>query len=101
MHLPFILPEPLWALRTPQAIKTRLESLIRNYLRSPSSPAASAVAQCLDALCAHPDYVIPEVERCDYRRLARHWRCLAWINQAESSGRFGRERAVGGPETVR
>jgi hypothetical protein len=38
-----------------------------------------AVTYHLEALCAHPDYVITESDRCDYRRLVRHWRCLAWL----------------------
>ena len=40
---------------------------------------AMAVAQHIEALCAHPDYRGSWEERCAYRRLARHWNGLAWF----------------------
>jgi hypothetical protein len=44
-----------------------------------STAMAMAVAQHIEALCAHPDYRGSWEERCAYRRLARHWNGLAWI----------------------
>jgi hypothetical protein len=68
-------PHPL----APREIETRLGQLIRGYLQLRSTAMAMAVAQHIEALCAHPDYRGSWEERCAYRRLARHWNGLAWF----------------------
>lgn len=67
-------------LLTPQDIEARLGHLIRGYLIRRSTATAATIARHVEALCAHPDYRGSWEERCAYRRLARHWNGLAWIN---------------------
>lgn len=81
MHLLRALLDPLPAPFTPQEIETQIGMLIRKYCRQRSAALALAVTHYLEALCAHPDYAIAESDRCGYRRLARHWRCLAWLEE--------------------
>lgn len=79
----------------PTEIENRLGQLIRGCLSQRSAVMAFEVMHHIEALCAHPDYHGSWEERCAYRRLAQHWRGLAWIttDQAEAAKGQRRERA--------
>ncbi|MEE4376632.1 MAG: ATP dependent RNA helicase [Candidatus Competibacteraceae bacterium] len=63
----------------PQQIEARVAELIHDCLSQRSTAMADAIVQHVELLCAHPDYNGSWEERCAYRRLARRWRCLAWL----------------------
>jgi hypothetical protein len=58
------------------ALEARLSRLIRRYLSVPSRRLAGRVVSYCEAVCAHPE-LRDHRALCGYRRLARHWRCLA------------------------
>lgn len=66
---------------TPEEIKLQIRALIRRYCRQRSVALALRISDSLQALCVHPRHAITEAERCAYRRLARHWRGLAWVGE--------------------
>lgn len=80
-------PYPLFSISkndTPKKIEGRTGLLIRLYLINQHPMIAQAVGDHLNAILAHPGFVNSIEQRCLYLRLAKHWRCLAWINRLES-----------------
>lgn len=73
----------------PQEIERRIGRLIRASLNGRSAALASEIVRHIDALCAHPDDRRSAEERCVLRRMAGHWRRLAWIGaDGEAGGRL-------------
>lgn len=70
----------------PHVLEGRLGDLIRGYVHQRSADLADLVIRHLDALYLHPDLCKDPGQQCAYRRLARHWRCLA------EQGRTGAQR---------
>lgn len=72
----------------PQEIERRIGRLIRASLNDRSAALAGEIVRHIDALCAHPDDRRSAEERCVLRRLAGHWRRLAWVAvEAEAGAR--------------
>lgn len=71
---------------TPQEIERRIGRLIRASLNGRSATLASEIVRHIDALCAHPDDRRSAEERCVLRRMAGHWRRLAWIGDGGDAG---------------
>ena len=63
--------------RPPHAIERHLGHLIRNYLRTRSPVVASAIADHIETLLAHPSYGGDVSQRCTYLQLRLLWRWLA------------------------
>ncbi len=70
--------KPLNRLR-PGQIGARLGVFIQMYLHQRSESLANAVADHIHALLVHPDFDVPLEQRCAFRQLEMHWRCLAWL----------------------
>jgi len=60
-----------------EILEDGLGRLIRRHVQRPSQNLASAVVRRLEALYLHPDDDGNAAQRCAYRRLAHHWRCLS------------------------
>lgn|GEM_PF-5887770 len=71
--------QPLNHLRTGQ-IGARLGVFIRMYCHHGSGSLAKTVADHIEALLIHPDFDVPFEQRCAFRHLQAHWRCLAWLD---------------------
>ena len=63
--------------RPPHAIERHLGHLIRSYLRTRSPVVASAIADHIETLLAHPCYGGDVSQRCTYLHLRLLWRWLA------------------------
>ena len=79
-------PDPHGAIRglaiaglTPREIEIRIGQLIHASLNGRSTAMATEIVRHIDALCAYPDDRRSPEERCVLRRLAEHWRRLAWL----------------------
>jgi hypothetical protein len=88
--------KPLNRLR-PGQIGARLGVFIRMYFHQRSGLLAKVVADHIEALLVHPDFDVPFEQRCAFRRLEAHWRCLAWLGDrpamaAEPEEQPGRAR---------
>lgn len=70
--------KPLNCLRSGQ-IGVRLGVFIQLYFHQRSGLLAKAVADHIHALLVHPDFDVPIEQRCAFRRLEAHWRCLALL----------------------
>lgn len=79
MHLNELLFSPLVQIK-PESLEQRLGTLMRRYLRTRSPALARLVVRHIEALCAHPGYHATPEQRCVYRKMAAHWRCLAARN---------------------
>lgn len=64
---------------TPREMELQIGQLIRTSLNGRSTTMATEIVRYIEALCAHPDDRRSPEERCVLRRLAGHWRRLAWI----------------------
>ena len=64
----------------PKQIKVKIRKLIQLYLKDPDLLIAEAVAKHIAAMLAHPKYINDVEQRCLFRQLEMHWRCLAWIS---------------------
>lgn len=62
----------------PEQIKVKIRMLIVLYLKAPNLLIADAVVKHIAAMPAHPNYIIDIEQRCLFRRLEMHWRCLVW-----------------------
>ena len=70
-------------------IEVRIGQLIHASLNGRSTAMATEIAHHIEALCAHPDDRRSPEERCILRRLAWHWRRLAWFAvNSESEGKI-------------
>jgi len=65
----------------PEWVAKRAGLLVRLYHVKKSHTIAEAVTEHIHALLAYPGYIVDAKQRCQYLRLATHWRCLAWINK--------------------
>ncbi len=77
-------PYPLFTVdeqKYPSELKKIIVLLIRLYLRDKNQWTAQAVEVHINALLAHSDFKSDIAERCQFRRLATHWKYLAWINE--------------------
>jgi translation initiation factor 2 gamma subunit (eIF-2gamma) len=64
----------------PEQIKVKIGFLIRLYVSYPESIIAEAVAKQIGEMLVDPDCIDDIEQRCLYRQLEMHWRCLGWIN---------------------
>ncbi|ADC62619.1 hypothetical protein [Allochromatium vinosum] len=62
-------------------LRRRLAELIHQYVRERSVALAETILCYIEALCLHPDDCREAEQLCAYRRLARHWRCLADVQR--------------------
>lgn len=78
-------PYPLFTVdeQKPKKLKETIVLLIRLYLRDKNQWTAQAIVVHINALLAHPDFKPEIAERCQFRRLAIHWKYLEWINDPE------------------
>ncbi len=53
--------------------------LIQIYLDNRNSAIAQAIVDHINAILAHPGFIVEARRRCLLLQLAAHWRCLAWI----------------------
>lgn len=67
----------------PCVLQAALGFLLRRYLRNRHPRTARLVVRQVEKLLAHPQFREPPAQRCLYRRLAKHWDCLA-MGTAES-----------------
>ncbi len=75
-------PYPLFGIteqEKPEKIEMRIKLLIRLYISQHEQDVAKAVVVHINAILAHPKYIEDGETRCQYRRLAEHWRGLAWV----------------------
>jgi len=56
----------------------KIRMFIRLYSRHQAVYIADAVVNHICALLAHTHFNESAEERCQYRALEMHWRCLAW-----------------------
>lgn len=66
----------------PERIKVRIGMLIQSYVSHPEQSIAEAIAKQITEILVDPDCINDIEQRCLYRQLEMHWRCLAWINSA-------------------
>jgi hypothetical protein len=59
-------------------IERHLADLIRRYVRDGTAELAHRVVESIETLYRHPDLGGDAERFCAYRRLARHWRWLAY-----------------------
>ena len=74
-------PYPVFTVSTkdqPKRLKMKLRMFIRLYSRNQSSIIADAVVMHICALLAHSNFNEGAEQRCQYKALEMHWRCLAW-----------------------
>ncbi len=64
----------------PEKIKVKIGMLTRLYLKHPDGFIAKAIENHIAALLVCPKYINDIEQRCQLRRLEKHWRCLAWID---------------------
>jgi hypothetical protein len=63
----------------PEQIERKISMLIRIYLDNHNPIIAQGVVEHINAILAHPGFIVDAGQRCRFRQLAAHWRCLAWI----------------------
>lgn len=63
----------------PGRIGVRLGLLIELYLHRRSERLAKSIADSITALLVHPDFDVSLEQRCVFRHMETHWRCLAWL----------------------
>ncbi len=63
----------------PEQIKEKIRMLIQLYVKDPTPFIAEAVSTHITALLDYPNYFNDAEERCQFRKLEKHWRCLAWL----------------------
>lgn len=73
---------------TPEQIKVKIRMLIQLYLKGPDLFVAKAVAKHIAAMLAHPGYITDVEQRCLFRKMEMHWRCLAWISDTPIISKF-------------
>lgn len=71
----------------PEQIRVKIKLLIRLYLKDPNQFIAKSVATHIAAMLADPKYISDAEQRCLFRKLEMHWRCLAWVGNAAISQR--------------
>lgn len=64
---------------SPEQLQKRTGKLIRLYIKYRDPSIAITIARHINALLSHPGYVAENEQRCLMRRMATHWRCLAWF----------------------
>ncbi len=73
----------------PEKIRVKIKLLIRLYLKDPDQFIAKSVATHIAAMLADPGYISDAGQRCMFRKLEMHWRCLAWVgNEAISQRKY-------------
>ncbi|KAF3982810.1 MAG: hypothetical protein HFP81_10760 [Methylococcales symbiont of Hymedesmia sp. n. MRB-2018] len=76
-------PYPLFSVSQsdkPEQIKLKTKLLIQLYVKNSSPFVASAVVEHIAALLAYPKYISDIEERCQLRKMEKHWCCLSWID---------------------
>ncbi|MCF6204753.1 MAG: hypothetical protein L3J59_13975 [Methylococcaceae bacterium] len=71
----------------PEKIRIKIKLLIRLYLKDPNQLVAKSVATHIAAMLADPEYIKDAKQRCLFRKLEMHWRCLAWVGNDAISQR--------------
>jgi len=74
-------PYPIFSVSSqdqPEHLQMKIKLFIRLYSRHQAAMIADAIVQHLCALLAHNDFNDGATQRCLYRALEMHWRCLAW-----------------------
>lgn len=64
----------------PENIQKRIALLIKLYAKHPDSMLAEAVVKHIVVILAKPGCISDIKQRCLFRQLEMHWRCLAWIS---------------------
>ncbi len=64
----------------PEAIQKRLALLIKLYAKHPDPMLAEAVVKHIVVILAKPGCISDIKQRCLFRQLEMHWRCLTWIS---------------------
>lgn len=62
-------------------IEAEIRLYIRIYLAQRAWFIAQAVAELIDGLLRHPEFDGTVEQRCGFMRLARFWRCVAWLDR--------------------
>ena len=78
-------PYPLFTIsghEAPEEIEKRIHLLIRLYLSRREQDISNAIVNHINVVLAHPHYIKEMETRCQLRRLASHWGCIAWINDS-------------------
>jgi hypothetical protein len=68
----------------PEWIAVRTGMLVRLYAVNKNQIVAKAIVKHINALLAFGGYINDAEQRCQYLRLAAHWRCLAWVSNPNS-----------------
>lgn len=74
-------PYPLFVITegdSAEKIEGRIKLLVKLYLSQRDRATAIAVVAHINAILAYPKYITDVSKRCQLRRLAGHWRSLAW-----------------------
>lgn len=77
-------PYPLFSVsqyEKPEKIKQKTRMLILLYLKHPNSLIAEAIAKHIAAMLAQPKYINDIEQRCLFRKLEKHWQCIAWVDK--------------------
>lgn len=64
----------------PEDIQKRISLLIKLHAMQPDPMLAEAVVNHIVAILAKPGCISDIKQRCLFRQLEMHWRCLAWIS---------------------
>ena len=76
-------PYPLFSVaraNKPEEIKVKIRMLTRLYLRHPDAFIAKAIESHSAELLVYPKYINDIEQCCQFRRLEKHWRYLAWVD---------------------
>jgi hypothetical protein len=90
-------PYPIFAVSEndkPEQVEKRIKLLIRLYLAQHEQDIAAAVVEHINAILAHPQYITDVETRCQFRRLAEHWRCLAWTDCSMTQCNIARPKSA-------
>lgn len=69
---------PVFPNANPQQLKTKIKILTTLYVESNVPTIADALVNHICALLAHASCTESSEQRCLYRTLEMHWRCVAW-----------------------
>lgn len=81
-------PYPLFIISQndkPELIELRTGMLIKLYLKDKNQFIAAAIVDHINAILSAPGFIVATKQRCALRRLAIHWRCLAWVGEEEGA----------------
>ena len=62
-----------------EQIKDRIALLIKLYVKHPNHMLAEAVVKDIVVILTNLDHIKDIKQRCLFRQLEMHWRCLYWL----------------------